>query len=178
MTSAVGPKTSPRITVKVTQDLIDVSSQRDSSHCMIADAVAKTIPNARYISVDLATIRFTDMTAGIRYIYLTPRHAQEALIAFDQGEKVEPFSLQLRGAHVLPTGNARRARASLQPQSSPNSTNNTPPERRDGEAPPIGPLAGGAVRNRRGAKNVASAGTGNANRTGRRREFGLRGIIR
>jgi hypothetical protein len=171
-------KQSPRITVKVTQELIDTSAERDSSHCMIADAVAEAVPHASYISVDLATIRFSDMNAGKRYVYLTPRHAQEALLDFDQGKKPEPFNLRLAGAHVLLTGNARRAKASLEPQNVGNS--GTPPERRDGVAPPLGPLAGGApkTRNPSHEAQAKNPGAGAGNRTGRRREFGLRAIIR
>ncbi|MGH3094822.1 MAG: hypothetical protein ACRDMV_02335 [Streptosporangiales bacterium] len=167
-------KSSPRISVKVTQEIIATSIERDSSHCMIADALAKTLPNASYVSVDLATIRFTDLSAGKRYVYLTPRNAQEALLDFDQGKKPESFTLRLAGAHVLLAGNARRAKASLEPQNS--STDGVPPERRGGQAPPVGPLPGGAPRRRRKASENEGGGAGN--RTGRRREFGLRAIIR
>ncbi len=167
-------KTSPRLTVSVTQDVIDTAQSRDSSHCMIADAIQKAVPNAMYISVDLATIRFTDLTAGKRYIYLTPRPAQEALLSFDQGEKTEPFTVRLSGAHVLPTGNARKGRATLE-----TGDNGRPGVRHGGESPPIGPLAGGSPRTRKGERGTkAGAGTAAASRTGRRRSFGLRAIIR
>lgn len=166
-------KRSPRVDIKVTQDIIDRSTQRDSSHCMIAEALQKAVPQAKYISVDLATIRFTDLAAGQRYIYLTPRNAQAALLAFDQGEKVEPFGIRIESAHVLTTGNARKARASLEPSTR---GGGTIPTRRDGVAPPLGPLPGGAPRRRQG-KGKDGAGAGNT-RTGRRREFGLRAIIR
>lgn len=172
-------KTSPRIDIQVTQDVIDTAQRRDSSHCMIADAIQATVPDARYISVDLATIRFTDLAAGKRYVYLTPRPAQAALLAFDQGEKSEPFNFRIQSAHVLATGNARKARASLEPQQSPGSTSGTMPERRDGQSPPIGPLAGGAPTNRRDRRSTGiGAGSPAAVRTGRRRQFGLRAVIR
>jgi hypothetical protein len=165
-------KTSPRVTIEVTQEVIDTSTQRDSSHCMIADALAKAVPNAKFISVDLATIRFTDLAAGRRYIYLTPRKAQEALLAFDQGEKPEPFTLRIAGAHVLATGNANKARTTLEKSTR---GGNAVPERNGGLAPPLGPLPGGAPKQRRGK---VRDGAGAGNRTGRRREFGLRAIIR
>lgn len=169
-------KTSPRLDIPITQDVIDSAQRRDSSHCMIADAIQAAVPNARFISVDLATIRFSDLVAGKRYIYLTPRPAQEALLDFDQGKKSEPFAIRLQGAHVLATGNARQARANLEPQEH---RGGTPPERRDGESPPLGPLAGGAPRDRYGKKAGSSGtGAGAGNRTGRRRAFGLRAIIR
>ena len=156
-------KSSPRLTIEVPQDIIDTSVERDSSHCMIADAIQRQIPQARYISVDLATIRFTDLQAGVRYVYLTPRPAQAALLDFDQGEKPAPFSLHLEGAHVLVAGNAQRARASLEPN--PKDNKKGSPVRVGGASPPLGPLQGG----------IKLKGTA---RTGRRREFGLRAIIR
>lgn len=159
-------KSSPRVTIEVTQEIVDASTRRDSSHCMIAEALQRAVPKAQYISVDLATIRFTDMSAGRRYVYLTPRVAQEALLAFDQGEKIEPFTVRIQGAHVLATGNARKARATLKP----GQVKDSVPIRTDGLAPPIGPLASGTGTN-------PSNGKGDR-RTGRRREFGLRAIIR
>jgi len=156
--------TSPRLIIKVPQDIIETSTQKDSSHCMIAEALARAVPRAKYISVDLATIRFSDPEAGVRYVYLTPRKAQEALLAFDQGERPKPFQIYLEGAHVLPTGNARKARAKLEPRQR---GAGTPPVRVGGLAPPIGPLASSGNPNRSGNPAV-----------GRRREFGLRAIIR
>jgi hypothetical protein len=50
--------------------------------------------------VDIATIRWSDPSKGLRYIYMTPRVAQEALVHFDQGEVPEPFILKIAGAQV------------------------------------------------------------------------------
>lgn len=155
-------KHSPQVIIDVTQEIIDTSAQRDSSHCMIADAVKRAVPEAKYISVDLATIRFTDVNAGVRYIYLTPRKAQQALLDFDHGDKPEPFTVKISGAHVLLAGNARKGKTSLTP-----APNGRDAVRNGGEAPPIGPLASGMTG--RPTPDV---------RTGRRREFGLRAIIR
>jgi hypothetical protein len=166
---------SPKITFAVTQPIIDSACQRDSSHCMIAEALAAAIPAASFISVDLATIRFSDLEAGKRYVYLTPRRAQEALLQFDQGESPPPFRITLEHAHVLPTGNARNARAELVPS---RKGNGKIPIRVGGESPPLGPLAGGAPKKPTpGANNGAGAGN-TMNGRGRRREFGLRAIIR
>lgn len=214
-------KASPRVRVHVTQEIIDASTRRDSSHCMIADAIKAAVPEAAYVSVDLATIRFTDLNAGCRYVYLTPRHAQSALLAFDQGKKPEPFTVQLSGAHVLMTGSARKAKAELKQGWGSKST----PVRVGGVSPPLGPLSSSILklapseRRRRTEQAVQEAvavnpeasngeisritgvsknavakyrgdrpetpggkvarliaqGSGN---TGRRREFGLRAIIR
>ena len=91
---------SPRLKIEVTEEIINAAVPRDSSHCMIAEAVSATFPDARRVSVDLQTIRFSDPRRGLRYTYLTPRIAQLALIQFDQGTLSEPFAFQLRGAQV------------------------------------------------------------------------------
>ena len=71
------------ITIPVTQEHIDASLARNSSHCMTALAIQKAIPDARHICVDLQTIRFTRQ--GLRYVFLTPHVAQDNIIHFDQG---------------------------------------------------------------------------------------------
>jgi hypothetical protein len=149
--------------VEVTQEIIDRSAVRDSSHCMIAEAVKAAYPTATYISVDLATIRFTDESAGFRYIYLTPQKAQAALLDFDQGDKPAPFSFRTRAAQIMrsgrKSGSGSRA-ATLQP----NDGSDRVPVKIGGDLPPVGPLVGGRP--------------GGGSRTGRRRAFGLRAIIR
>lgn len=95
---------SPRVTIDVTTDLIEGSKERDSSHCMIAEAVKAAVPGASFVSVDLQTIRFSDPKKRLRYTYLTPRSAQIALIEFDQGMAPEPFSFQLRHGQVTFSG--------------------------------------------------------------------------
>jgi hypothetical protein len=165
----VRPKRAPQLDFQVSEEIITQSIPKDSSHCMIADALAQAMPNAKYISVDLATIRFTDLAAGWRYIYLTPRIAQEALVAFDQGERPEPFRVQSRAAHMVATGTAQKARK--EPGQGRRRTelvkeqgNGTVPLRVGGQSPPVGPLSNGA--------------TGGPRTSGRRREFGLRAFIK
>lgn len=84
-----------RVTVQVTQAHIDLATPADSSHCMIADALHDALPDAKKISVDLQTIRFTEPAKGQRYTYLTPTIAQDYLVAFDQGLPLEPFQFVL-----------------------------------------------------------------------------------
>ena len=55
----------PQITLDVTSDIISASRPRDSRHCMIAEALRTAYPAASKISVDLATIRFTDKKKGL-----------------------------------------------------------------------------------------------------------------
>lgn len=90
----------PRLTIEVTSEIIERSRPRDSRHCMIAEALREAYPDAQKVSVDLATIRFTDPQKGLRYTYLTPRIGQEALVQFDTAVLPAPFSMALRGAMV------------------------------------------------------------------------------
>lgn len=94
----------PKIAVVVDQKTIETAAVRNSSHCMIADAVKASVPWATNVLVDLQSIRMTDKERGLRYSYLTPRYAQLALIKFDQGQKPRAFKMELAGGAV------RRAR--------------------------------------------------------------------
>lgn len=76
---------------EITKEHIADAKRRDSQHCMIADAIqART--DAKYVLVDVQTIRWSNLKKGKRYVYLTPPEAQRAILAFDQGKRVEPFS--------------------------------------------------------------------------------------
>ncbi len=106
---------------KISVNEMDIADAvpKNSHRCMIATAIQRHIPNARHIDVDTGTIRYSDPTTGLRYVWPTPAPAQVALLAFDAGRKVEPFTLRLqRGfshkmrAHRLdPRKNARSIEA-------------------------------------------------------------------
>lgn len=103
----------PRITVELTQEAIDDGISRDSGHCMFAEAIKASFPQAQKVSVDLQTMRFSDLAKGYRYTYLTPRIAQLALLNYDHGTKPEPFSFQLRNGHVTRAGSREKRRLQL-----------------------------------------------------------------
>lgn len=86
----------PHLRVAIDNETIEGSVRRSSSHCMIAEAVRAAAPQFVSVTVDLSTIRFTDKERRLRFVYLTPRVAQVALIDFDRGVKPEPFSFVLR----------------------------------------------------------------------------------
>lgn len=103
----------PRVLVAITEEIIAASKQRDSSHCMIAEAVKAAYPDARRVSVDLQTIRFSDPRKGLRFTYLTPRTAQVALVNYDQGKLPPPFAVQLRNGQVTPIASKAPQRGDL-----------------------------------------------------------------
>lgn len=142
---------SPRIKIVVTQKEIDEALPRDSGHCMIADAVKVAYPTAKSISVDLQTIRWTDLAKGLRYTFLTPRVAQVALVKFDQGIAPEPMTFQLRKGQITTAGKYKKGKtrkADLRQDGS----DTTVPRKIGGRTPPL----------------AAHHGT--------RRAFGLRGL--
>jgi hypothetical protein len=168
------------ISVNITEDIIEHSVQRDSSHCMIADAVRALVPDAKWVSVDLQTVRFTDTRDRKRYVYLTPRRAQEALIRFDQGEKSEPFRFFLRDPQVIPLREVNRGH-----------------QKRDAEKAEAAAVAKAATPKKKpAAKKAALKNTTHpsdrprkeggqppptavlSNAKGRTREFGLRSLAR
>lgn len=83
------------IILDVTEEVITTAVQRDSSHCVIADALRAAVPNAQRVSVDIQTIRFTDPVSERRYIYLTPALCQMILVDFDQGRRPDPMMIRL-----------------------------------------------------------------------------------
>jgi hypothetical protein len=86
----------------VTEDLVRRATQRDSQHCMIAEAIKRGDPdNIRNVWVDLQTIRWSDRKKGVRLVALTPPEAANALVSFDRGEPLEPFSSRARSSKRL-----------------------------------------------------------------------------
>ena|SRR5215831_3564918 len=81
-------------TISITDKDIEKAHRNNSYKCVVAQAIARTIPDAHHIEVDTQTIRFTDRHE--RKAYLTPYAVQGYVVAFDAGDHIEPFSFQLR----------------------------------------------------------------------------------
>jgi hypothetical protein len=125
----------PRFDVTITTALIVQSEKRDSSHCMIADGVKLARPKARFVSVDIQTIRFSEK--GKRYVYLTPRRAQVALVRFDQGLPTEAFKFQLRNGQSTSSHTPKKTvRAHLRKPRAPGAV----PDKIGGRTPPRVPI--------------------------------------
>ncbi len=144
--------------IAVPQELIDNAIRGNSGHCMFAEAIRAEYPDAKRISVDLATMRYTRKDK--RYVHLTPRRAQEMLVAFDQGATMAPFSFQLQ--QPVQVVQARAARTDLA-ASVVRNTRGQVPRKRGGATPPRGALTDGD-----GGGRVA----------GRTRAYGLRALSR
>lgn len=133
------PKTPSKkngVLVKVTRKHIDEAMQKVSSHCMIAEAIKDAMPDAKNIAVDLQTIRYTDPKRKVRCVVLTPRLAQDKLVAFDQGdrEELEPFQFKMRPTQVTASGRGREGHAPKKRSREP--SDGTPAIAQSVESPP------------------------------------------
>lgn len=57
---------------------------------------------ARHVVVDIQSVKFTEN--GVRYEYFTPVKAQQAIIDFDNGRPVQPFTIELKTGAEKPAG--------------------------------------------------------------------------
>lgn len=93
---AKGPRT--RWTLDVTSADIKKSringGEGDSFICMVSTAIARQLPNASKIEVDLQTVRWSDEDG--RHVFLTPYEVAGYVVAFDAGEEIHPFRFTLR----------------------------------------------------------------------------------
>lgn len=112
---------SPTVKVFIEQHHIDQSCRRDSTRCMISEAVVDSFNRRKRgpkecinVTTDLRKIRLSVPALGLRFEYDTPPRAYRALLAFDRGDHMEPFSFTLTGAVRAykmgwhPTENTRR----------------------------------------------------------------------
>ncbi len=97
--------------INVTQENIEESTRENSAKCMVASALKGNIAGCKKTHVDMQTMRFTDVH-GIRRTYLTPAAVQAALVRYDAGDPVEPFSFNLPSAiHLSKPNNAVKSHA-------------------------------------------------------------------
>jgi flagellar biosynthesis GTPase FlhF len=81
-------------TIEVTAEDIAKAHVNDSYRCVVAQAIARQIPDAHRIEVDIQTIRWSDKTG--RHVYLTPYAAAGYVVAYDAGEEMHPFRFMLK----------------------------------------------------------------------------------
>jgi hypothetical protein len=90
-----------RTKIKVPEEIIARACQKDSRHCMVAEAIKEANPKWKNIEVDLAVIRWTNPRTRKRYTALTPQSIRNAIFDFDQGRPVEPFVFNLQHIHYV-----------------------------------------------------------------------------
>lgn len=85
-----------RFNFDVTRADIDKAHVGDSYRCVVAQSIARAMPDAHHIDVDLQTIRWSDEDG--RHVFLTPYEVAGYVVAFDAGEDLHPFRFHLRDA--------------------------------------------------------------------------------
>jgi len=77
--------------------------------CLIANRIRELRPEFTNIVVDMVTIRFSDRKLGVRFTYLTPPNAQYALLALDQGWRLEiPEIIVQKAVKITPITRAKK----------------------------------------------------------------------
>lgn len=79
------------------EDITDCREARqgDPRRCMLSNAVQRAKPDALFPDCDLRFMRFSLASTEKRYFYETPRKAMQALLDFDAGRPVKPFSFTI-----------------------------------------------------------------------------------
>ncbi len=170
MTAPKKPR-APKVKLEITQEIIDDAIERDSSHCLWAEAIKSAYPGASRVSVDLQTMRFTDPAKGLRYTYLTPRIAQVALVNFDQGVMPDEHSVTLKAGHVTAAGKRQTSDRELSPAQKEQRKKAAKRSSELLKKTTLRHAGGSAVPDRVGGRTPPIG-------AGARREFGLRGLSR
>jgi len=91
----------PKITTN--QEHIEYGVRNNSHRCPMSLAIRQRFPSARYISIDLQTIRYSLPEYGLRFIWMTPPAGQRFLRYFEGGREGElrPFTMALRGLFLM-----------------------------------------------------------------------------
>lgn len=164
----------PETKITVTEPIIERACQRDSRHCMVAEAIQAEKPAWRNISVDLQTIRWTNPRTRTRYTALTPEPVGRAIVAFDRGEPVEPFDVTLRPVHRVKTKKAK-AEQSRQRRNPTVKSSGSRVVVEGGRSLPRGHLGGSASGQPARSSELTTTPEGNVQLSGGRyRQYGLR----
>lgn len=91
----------PKFThIEVTPADIKRADPKKSGRCVVATAIARAIPDASRIEVDVQTVRFT--RGQERFVYVTPYQVTGYVVAFDAGEEIHPFTFRLNETVRVP----------------------------------------------------------------------------
>lgn len=95
--------------IQVTEEDIRKAVVNSSMKCVVARAIARSVPDASRVDVDTQTIRWS--TPDERVVYLTPYSVQGYVIAFDAGEEIQPFTFVLDRRRRVPVQSKRKTPA-------------------------------------------------------------------
>lgn len=101
--------------IKVEKHHIDTGQCASPTHCMIAEAIREQEPMIHYVAVRTNGITITwglEDGSRLRRHFAMPLKAAKAIIKFDRGEEVAPFSfsVDLIDERIVPLQEQRRQR--------------------------------------------------------------------
>jgi hypothetical protein len=87
------PSKTKSVDIDVTEAHITEAERDVTGRCMVAEAIKASVPGVSHVQIDMQTIRFT--RNGERETYFTPWDVQNAIVRFDGGDPIEPFTFRL-----------------------------------------------------------------------------------
>lgn len=93
-----------RVTIQVSQEMIDEADQRHRGDCAIAIAIRVANGRLGWASVDRDNIKISDRDDGVRRTWVTPRAARTFIDTFDLNRNAaRPFTFTLDpdDAHIV-----------------------------------------------------------------------------
>jgi len=93
MKPALAKSKTKSVDIAVSETHIADAERDVTGRCMVAEAIKANVPGVSHVQVDMQTIRFT--RNGERETYFTPWDVQNAIVRFDGGDSIEPFTFRL-----------------------------------------------------------------------------------
>jgi hypothetical protein len=96
-----------RCYIQIRDENIGGALVANSSHCIVAEAIKQCIPDAKFVAVDLQSIRFSQ--DGKRFCFLTPAAARDIVVNFDQAntEAITACEFSMKPVYVSRAGKSR-----------------------------------------------------------------------
>jgi hypothetical protein len=105
---------SGQIAIAISAEMIAAAvSGRVRCERVIVEAIHGAVPDARKVSIDLGTVRWTDSCTGRRLSFATPPNVRDALLAFAAGEVPHPFAFTLPPPRARSSGPQSKRERSL-----------------------------------------------------------------
>lgn len=101
--------------VSVGQEEIDNAHRANSQKCMVHQSIERDYPTLKNIVVDKNQVRVTDPDRNVIYTFDMAPLAKAAILKWDAGEPVQPFSFKLR--HPIIRNRVKRSGAMRPPSS-------------------------------------------------------------
>jgi hypothetical protein len=103
-----------KMKVNVEQEEIDKAKRGDSKRCMIVRSIQRDYPTLKNIHVEKELVRFTDPDRNVIYTFDMVPVGKGAILVWDEGTNIQPFSFTLR--HAVVRRRVKRKDGSMKPK--------------------------------------------------------------